>query len=280
MLQQLHLRAQRTVRNLHNSERELIPIIQAFEREKGYLSMGYPSLFVYLARGLGLSEGITYHAIKVARRAAEVPRFQQALRKGEITLSKAKVICSVITEENAEEWLRHAKELPTRELEKKVAETRPDTERTERARYKANDHVELTVSLTNNTMELLKRAQEVASQKNKLPLNFAAVFHEIADAYLERHDPLRKAKRSQANKDPEAEAKAEPTPANARQEAVLRDLAECQFVMDDGNICGARVFVELHHIVPKSEGGSDEAENLVVLCSAHHQLVHAPPNLH
>jgi HNH endonuclease/RuvA, C-terminal domain len=32
--------------------------------------------------------------------------------------------------------------------------------------------------------------------------------------------------------------------------------------------------VDVHHIVPRSEGGSHEPTNLVTLCGAHHRAVH------
>jgi hypothetical protein len=37
--------------------------------------------------------------------------------------------------------------------------------------------------------------------------------------------------------------------------------------------CGARRGLEIHHIVPRSRGGSDDPENLTVLCAAHHRRV-------
>ncbi len=37
-------------------------------------------------------------------------------------------------------------------------------------------------------------------------------------------------------------------------------------------ICGFDVVVSVHHIVPKSEGGSDDIDNLIVLCPNHHAM--------
>jgi hypothetical protein len=37
--------------------------------------------------------------------------------------------------------------------------------------------------------------------------------------------------------------------------------------------CGARRGLEIHHIVPRSRGGTDDPENLTVLCAAHHRRV-------
>jgi len=37
-------------------------------------------------------------------------------------------------------------------------------------------------------------------------------------------------------------------------------------------ICGFDITVAVHHIMPRSEGGSDELDNLIVLCPNHHAM--------
>jgi 5-methylcytosine-specific restriction endonuclease McrA len=58
-------------------------------------------------------------------------------------------------------------------------------------------------------------------------------------------------------------------PAALRQAVLTRDGHRCQ---SPG--CGRARFLELHHRVPASQGGGDDAANLVTLCSACHQLAH------
>jgi len=38
--------------------------------------------------------------------------------------------------------------------------------------------------------------------------------------------------------------------------------------------CRASRFLAIHHIVPRSEGGSHEPENLTLLCGGHHRALH------
>ncbi|MBP2198913.1 HNH endonuclease signature motif containing protein [Pantoea cypripedii] len=39
------------------------------------------------------------------------------------------------------------------------------------------------------------------------------------------------------------------------------------------------IFAEVHHIIPLSEGGADEASNLIVLCPNDHRKAHYGQNM-
>jgi hypothetical protein len=55
---------------------------------------------------------------------------------------------------------------------------------------------------------------------------------------------------------------------------MLRTGGRCAFVNERGERCNKDRFLHLHHIVPLSQGGSDDQSNLTCLCSGHHALVH------
>jgi hypothetical protein len=38
--------------------------------------------------------------------------------------------------------------------------------------------------------------------------------------------------------------------------------------------CRHATFVDVHHLLPRAEGGGHTSENLVTLCSAHHRAIH------
>nr|MEE4267996.1 HNH endonuclease [Candidatus Krumholzibacteria bacterium] len=54
-----------------------------------------------------------------------------------------------------------------------------------------------------------------------------------------------------------------------RREVLARDRHRCQ-----GKGCNSTHYLEVHHIVPRARGGSNDPENLITLCSACHALVH------
>jgi len=58
-------------------------------------------------------------------------------------------------------------------------------------------------------------------------------------------------------------------PPSVRQAVLARDRYRCQ-----STGCGNTRFLEIHHVVPRSRGGSNRAENLTTLCSRCHAFSH------
>lgn len=58
--------------------------------------------------------------------------------------------------------------------------------------------------------------------------------------------------------------------SKTRRRIMQRDRYECRTdVSGAGLICGARA-TEVDHIIPRSEGGTDDMENLEAICHEHH----------
>jgi hypothetical protein len=66
-----------------------------------------------------------------------------------------------------------------------------------------------------------------------------------------------------------AQRAAQETPPAIRRAVVWRDRGRC---IVPG--CRNATYVDLHHLDLRSEGGSNDPDNLVVLCGAHHRAVH------
>lgn len=61
-------------------------------------------------------------------------------------------------------------------------------------------------------------------------------------------------------------------PPAVRESVLARDGHRCQ-----GPGCRSTRYLEVHHVVPRSRGGSNKAENLITLCSRCHAFVHEHP---
>lgn len=60
-----------------------------------------------------------------------------------------------------------------------------------------------------------------------------------------------------------------------RAAALLRANGRCEFCLQPGfTLPDGRVFLETHHVIPLSEGGSDSANNVAAVCPNHHREAH------
>ena len=66
---------------------DILNKLQQIEDGRGYLDMGYSSLFDYLVRGLNYSEATAYQRQACVRLAKEVPEIKQKIDQGSLTLS-------------------------------------------------------------------------------------------------------------------------------------------------------------------------------------------------
>jgi hypothetical protein len=302
----LHREAVEISKSLHRQEFLMIEILQKIDAKKIYRLLGYKSLFQYSTIALKLSSGRAYNFIQVARKAAGLSRFQEALRKGAISLSKAKRISSVVNNENEEHWLKLSKNLSQRSLERAVAKFNPRSSVQEGTHFVSESVLEFRAAILEDTEKMIKRAQDILCQLKGGVATFDETLREMAKMYLEKKDPVVRAQRtlskaikkentseslrekSMAKKDsPQRPAGRKPLPQKLKNQVLIRDQGQCQErdfldesttsdteISRDSNICGDSRWLDVHHIIPVSRGGKNTLENLVTLCRGHHALEH------
>jgi len=141
-IEHIHQSAVRAARQFRRSEFELVEAIGKVYSKRVYSQMGYTSLFDYCTKALFLSEGNAYNFTSVAKKALEIPEIQIELKKGNLTVCKARRLVSVITPVNKSKWIEVAKKSTNRELEHRVACVKPRTLVKEGIRPVARDTVE------------------------------------------------------------------------------------------------------------------------------------------
>ncbi len=127
---------------------------------------------------------------------------------------------------------------------------------------------ELRVNISHELEEKLRRAREVFRTTS-----FEETLEKVLDLALKHKDPVEKAKRAKVSSTckVQTQRKTRYIPAPIKHQVNLRDEGMCQ---EKG--CGSKVFTEIHHIKPLSEGGKHELSNLTTLCSVHHNRKHKP----
>ena len=209
--QQLHAKALSVAQNYKRCEIELIEILEQVDKYKICYSFGYSSLYSYAADYLGLSKDVAAIFINVARKTRELPSLKAEIKQGNITVSKARRMTSVINTHNQENWLNLARTCSKAQLEKEVAKVHPKQAVLTKTKYihaeleikdkavikclEKEVRVQLQVGISEELMLKLRRVQDVLSQKRRQPIDLETALEIITETYLQKEDPLRKAKR-------------------------------------------------------------------------------------
>lgn len=294
-------------RVLARQERELqvrfLDFIREIDQRKLHLSLGYPSLFEFLTRELKFSAGAAQRRIDAARLMTSVPNVREHLANGELNLMSLARTQSVI---RAEEKARGQK-INRRTKEKMVerirgksigeatsllldefpeATLRVQTKQKESLRSVGEKKSRLSLVVDENLKRKFNRVREITAHRLK-----DGSWHEtlelLVDDFLQRSDPLIKAKRRQEKpqqkpemrqeirrKTPPAQTHRRAIPAAVRHAVWLRDRGQCQFKDPRTHrICGQRRFLEIDHIHAHALGGGDHVDNLRCICRAHNHFL-------
>ena len=285
----LHEKALQIAENYVRAESELIEILQCLDERKAFRELGYPSLYAYGTQALKLSESVTYNLITVARKSREIPKLQDKIRSREISLSNARKIAPVLTRQNQDLWLEAAANLPKRALEKKLAEENPKLAIAERVTPVSKNRLELKIGITEELHQALLQAQALLCSQSKKSATLEETLEAMTEFYLQKKDPVLKAERAEALIQKSGASQTEKPkriphmvlpnqrylPAQIRHGVHLRDQGQCTRVDREGNRCSSRRWLDIHHVIPVWRGGPTTLENLVTLCRAHHQMIHA-----
>ncbi len=285
----IHLKAIDARGRFRDFEMEFIKILQDVERTKLHRAMGYPSVFAYATQELNFTESVAYMFIAVARKAAELP---ELLNSG-LSVFKSSRMVAVINRENCVELIEFAQKNSTRAIDAEMARRNPK-DRRERVKLLSEESIELTVKVSKSFAAKLRRVESLLAQKGKA-LGLGAALEASVDEFLRKHDPVEKAKRAIERRKQKREAKQEesqqdpskqtelcahrvpkriPLTAEQKHQVFARDQGMCTHMGQNGRRCDSDRWLQLHHIVEVSRGGSNELENLTTLCSFHHDLVH------
>ena len=278
--QLIHEKNLKLAKTILLSEGELLSSLMEMHSQRLFGELGCTGIFDYCLRHLQFCESQANYYKRIAEVSARVPELKAAVVQGELSISKARRITSVITPLNHQEWIQNAKTMKQKELEKAVSIVNPQAHPIERIKPVAKNVSELRVAIDDETDRNLEILKDLLSQKLRRSASLADVIAWAAKETREKHDPEKKAERSATKvslrKFPSPRPGRHPIPAKVKHEVVLRDGNRCSFRLPEGKPCGQKRWTELHHLIPVSRGGLNEAHNLKFLCSAHHRATHEP----
>lgn len=274
---------------------EVVAYIAEADQRKYFLKFGYPSLLEFLMKDMKYSFGAAQRRIDAARISQHVEDLPEKLQSGEITLNQVTLVAQGLRQAKKEqsdftataavrkELIEKVQTLSYNEAQKAVAETLNLEIKTAEKKIVQRDEsvrVEMTLSkeeaqLIEELKELLSHTRPNASTKEVLLYAALELKKRIHPAEKQKRVDERRAKSNAA----EAVKSVKPTATVAvktseaeKRRKVLLNANGCQWQHGNGQICGSRFKLQIDHRHSKWLGGSDEASNLQVLCSAHNRL--------
>jgi len=244
---------------------EILNKLQQMEDSRGYLDMGYSSLFDYLVRGLNYSEATAYQRQACVRLVKEVPEIKQKIDQGSLTLSAVTTAFKHLRKKSAEEKrevLKSMENKSSREVKALFLEPMKPIKilKTEYA-----DKVYVRLELTHEQNQKLEKLKALKSHKH----NVESLLMNLIEKELKLYENAQR-KSSKPNESKELGA---PKSKNPRQISkrlrndVLRTANyKCQYPG-----CDSDHFLQIDHIHPVRLGGDQRRSNLQVLCSSHNR---------
>jgi hypothetical protein len=123
----VHLAA--LLRREHGARGDFLVQLADFDEKRVWAELGYPSLFAFLTKGLGLSAGAAQYRKTAAELIRRYPEVEPALRTGKLCLSSVCEVAKVISPANAAEILPRFHGLSARDAAFVSASLRPVEDR-------------------------------------------------------------------------------------------------------------------------------------------------------
>ena len=289
----------RKTQNLIRQEKtivlETVLLIGELEYNKAPAYFGF-STEEFAEKVLGLTLNQYWKRVSVARIFQFWPEFIDYIKDNKLTVSHVAAIAGRLTEANKEIILKNILGKTKREAEEFLRRvTRSGDVLPEREVLR-----EVSLKLTEDQYQLLQRAMEITKAKGYCPREEEVVAAAL-DTLLEKKDPMRKALRAEKkrlDKQASSELHEDEIPSPGKEKALevlqgptslgevgqrrhiprsiihqvwLRDGGQCCYQNRRGERCQEKGMLEVDHIQPLAKEGSNELNNLRLLCRYHNQ---------
>ena len=212
----------------------LLTAIREFDIASGWHVQGAMSCAHWLALRVGWDLRTARERVRVARKLAEPPLVDEELRRGAMSYSQARAISRVATADNEKLWVGYAKHMPASQLD--------------------------TLCRSYQNVQAYDQAHESGTGAMAGAMATARRFCCDASVVVANVDaqgvPLSVGRKTRS------------ISAEIKRALRLRDRT-CRFPG-----CTHSRYVDGHHIEHWANGGKTALSNLVLLCSAHHTLLH------
>jgi hypothetical protein len=251
---------------------EVLHHLREIERRKLFADLGYSSMFAYCTQELKYSPDQAQRRICASRLLATLPEIEKKLDDGSLNLAILGMANSFFNQKNLdmdEKWevLEQISNKSKRDVEKMLAPDSLHAPGNEAERKISKTQTKVTLILQDSVVEKLKALQALLSHTKKHDLP------ELID-FLASKELAKREKSAATNRVPKSKPQGTAVVGRTIPSAVKKELwskakGQCQHPL-----CSSKHFLQIHHVIPYSEGGAHIIENLKLLCHAHHSREH------
>jgi 5-methylcytosine-specific restriction endonuclease McrA len=290
---------QRIARRRAALDAEELPWLREALREEIWHELGMVSLNEYLEHRLGYGPRAAQERVRVALALDELPVLSEALASGEFPFTAIRELTRVVTAKTERVWHAAAQGKSVREIEEMVAGHERGDLPTDPVKPELRLRT-LRFEVRPETFAKLRQVQQVLESEAGMPFDDDQLIASLCDAVLAPKDQAKhqllvticeschqatqqgSGKRFSIGRaalelvecdaqriDPVTKRAVQDITPRVRRFVWQRDGGRCALPA-----CRSTRHLDVHHIVPREQGGGHAPENLVLLCSGHHRLLH------
>jgi hypothetical protein len=273
------------VKDLILREKEIVVKVIEYLKEievRGlHLARGYPSMFAFATDFLGYSEAEAHTRIQAARLTQALPEVTSLIQSGEMSLSVAATTQSHFRKENLRRK-EQGKSSLTLEEKREVVSLVAGSSRRE-AEQNLNIHFAQTSSRTLSLqagpelLEKIEKLMDLMAHKN-FGRDFGKMVGLLVDQELSKYEKLNTPKDLMIPKPDVQKAqrslsdRSRYIPRRIKSLVWTKQKGKCSFKDPlTGKTCESSHGVQIDHRHPVSRGGTNEHQNLTLLCAGHNQ---------
>ncbi|MBC8424078.1 HNH endonuclease [bacterium] len=309
----VHAALERALQDLQQAEHNAVLWFSEIARRRLYRDLGYATIHLYAEKALGFSRTKTYQFLRLAEDLERLPVLKRAVAEGSVSWTKACEVANVAVAGSEVAWVEKARRSTVRELRRDIGRARTRSHRRHarqpellpaegclpeaatpitvalRLRPTAAARFDRLLELiqkrgeTGTREDLILGALDVMSRQKSQRRDFDSgsqiVISKCPDCGAARAKTGRGFLRISPAELAAAECDATVLEPGRRARRTIPPSIRRQVLIRDGYRCrtpGCRNtrFLEIHHRVPRSRGGTHAPANLLTLCSACHLHAH------
>lgn len=271
---ELGIRLGQQIANERKITHEILVLINLALEGRAYLELGYSTMFDWLTKGFGYSNASAFRRIEAARLLNDVPEAGAQLKDGRINLSTLSQVQTVIRAQEKISGVKVSLKLKKQIVEKIENRSSLSTEQFLTSVFPdtvtAIHQERRTVIDENQTRHQMNLPTQATADLSRLKEVLSHIFPFATDADIISYALRDLVKR----KDPQEKILRQKAKVGAKLATFKKSNFRCTYKdPKTGVVCGTRYQLQVDHIKPRALGGTDDPDNLRILCRQHNLWV-------